>query len=146
MLDQRLSTVLQHKWIDKLFGFDFTVEYKACRFNIVADALSRCSPPNAMFHTLSSPTFQLYDELRLECAATPECQRIRGQIKEGVLTAPWHLVDGLLLYGRQMFVLGSSALLPTILDSVHSIQHGGIHKTLQQARTDFKINKDRQLV
>ena len=29
MLDQRLSTVPQHQWISKLFGFDFTMEYRA---------------------------------------------------------------------------------------------------------------------
>ncbi|KAK1649459.1 hypothetical protein QYE76_067264 [Lolium multiflorum] len=40
-LDQRLSTVPQHQWISKLFGFDFTVEYRPGRLNTVADALSR---------------------------------------------------------------------------------------------------------
>ena len=40
LLDQRLSTVPQHQWISKLFGFDFTVEYHSCRLNTVADALS----------------------------------------------------------------------------------------------------------
>jgi hypothetical protein len=30
------------------------------------------------------------------------------------------------LYGRQVFVPGSSALLPTILDTIHSAGHGGI--------------------
>jgi len=41
LLDQRLSTVPQHQWISKLFGFDFEVEYRPCRLNTVADALSR---------------------------------------------------------------------------------------------------------
>jgi hypothetical protein len=41
LLDQRLSTVPQHQWINKLFGFDFSVEYRPGRLNIVADALSR---------------------------------------------------------------------------------------------------------
>jgi hypothetical protein len=41
MIDQRLSTVPRHQWINKLFGFDFTMEYRAGRFNTVADALSR---------------------------------------------------------------------------------------------------------
>jgi len=41
LLDQRLSTVPQHQWISKLFGFDFSVEYRPGRLNIVADALSR---------------------------------------------------------------------------------------------------------
>jgi len=28
LLDQRLSTVPQHQWLSKLFGFDFAVEYR----------------------------------------------------------------------------------------------------------------------
>jgi hypothetical protein len=47
MLDQRLSTIPQHSWVDKLFGYDFRVEYRAGRLNVVADALSRrhCDNP-----------------------------------------------------------------------------------------------------
>jgi len=41
LLDQRLSTVPQHQWLSKLFGFDFLVEYRPSRLNTVADALSR---------------------------------------------------------------------------------------------------------
>ena len=40
LLDQRLATIPQHHWVGKLLGFDFTVEYKPGRQNIVADALS----------------------------------------------------------------------------------------------------------
>jgi hypothetical protein len=48
LLDQRLSTVPQHQWISKLFGFDFTVEYRPGRLNTVADATRsthRTTPP-----------------------------------------------------------------------------------------------------
>jgi hypothetical protein len=41
LLDQRLPTVSQHQWVSKLFGYDFTMEYRASRLNTVADALSR---------------------------------------------------------------------------------------------------------
>lgn len=58
MLDQWLSTVPQHHWISKLFGFDFTVEYRAGRFNTIADALSCRSPPNATLNTLSNRNVQ----------------------------------------------------------------------------------------
>ena len=44
MLDQRLSTVPQHQWVSKLFGFDFSVEYRPGKLNTVADALS-CKGP-----------------------------------------------------------------------------------------------------
>jgi hypothetical protein len=41
LLDQHLSTIPQHRWISKLMGFDFVVEYKSGSMNTVANALSR---------------------------------------------------------------------------------------------------------
>ena len=66
MLDECLSTVPQHQWISKLFGYDFMVEYRLGRLNTVVDTLSRCDPDEASLATLSAPTFRLYDELRVE--------------------------------------------------------------------------------
>ena len=48
LLDQRLSTVQQHQWISKLFGFDFAVEYRPGRLNTVADVLSRRDAKDAV--------------------------------------------------------------------------------------------------
>jgi hypothetical protein len=42
-LDQRLATIPQHQWLSKLLGFDFSVQYKSGRTNVVVDALSRCN-------------------------------------------------------------------------------------------------------
>lgn len=39
-LDQRLSTMPQHRWISNLMGFDFSVKYKVGNTNTVVDALS----------------------------------------------------------------------------------------------------------
>jgi len=41
LLDQRLSTIPQHTWVSKLFGYDFSMEFKPGRQNAAADALSR---------------------------------------------------------------------------------------------------------
>jgi hypothetical protein len=40
ILDQRLTTIPQHTWVSKLFGYDFSVEYRQGKLNVVADALS----------------------------------------------------------------------------------------------------------
>jgi hypothetical protein len=41
LLEQKVGTPFQQKWITKLIGYDFTVEYKKGVDNRVADALSR---------------------------------------------------------------------------------------------------------
>jgi len=41
LLKQRIGTPAQQKWVFKLLGYDFTVEYKRGRENKAADALSR---------------------------------------------------------------------------------------------------------
>ena len=41
LLDQRVGTRAQQRWITKLLGYNFLVEYKKGKENVVADALSR---------------------------------------------------------------------------------------------------------
>jgi hypothetical protein len=41
ILEQRVGTPMQQKWISKLLGYNFVVEYKQGKENKVADALSR---------------------------------------------------------------------------------------------------------
>ena len=41
LLHQRIGTPLQQKWLSKLMGYAFVVEYKKGSENVVADALSR---------------------------------------------------------------------------------------------------------
>jgi hypothetical protein len=38
ILNQRLTTIPQHHWVNKLLGFDFVVEYKPRALNVAADA------------------------------------------------------------------------------------------------------------
>nr|GEZ07645.1 retrovirus-related Pol polyprotein from transposon 17.6 [Tanacetum cinerariifolium] len=41
VMDQRITTLFQSKWLPKLLGFDYEIEYKKGKDNVVADALSR---------------------------------------------------------------------------------------------------------
>jgi len=111
LLDQRLSTVPQHQWISKLFGFDFTVEYRPGRLNTVADALSRRdteqeapSQDGAAVCALSGPSFAFLDDVRRATREAADAQRLLQQLADGALAAPWRLDSGLLLHGSRIFV------------------------------------------
>ncbi|XP_027171840.1 uncharacterized protein LOC113771462 [Coffea eugenioides] len=41
LLDQKINTSLQQKWLVKLMGMDYEIQYKKGKENVVADALSR---------------------------------------------------------------------------------------------------------
>jgi hypothetical protein len=65
LLDQKLATVPQHQWASKLLGFDFQMEYKPGRANVVADALSRRDlEGESSLAALSAPEFVLFDDIR----------------------------------------------------------------------------------
>jgi hypothetical protein len=98
ILDQHLATSPQHHWVSKLLGFDFIVEYKPGRTNVVADALSRRDMPEVEFQAISSLSFDLLEEFKLAAAKDEELQHLCHQIEVGHLTAPWQLVDGFVLY------------------------------------------------
>lgn len=59
LLDQRLTTIPQHNWVSKLFGYDLTVEYRPGKQNVAADALSRRDEESVFAMALSAPSFEL---------------------------------------------------------------------------------------
>jgi hypothetical protein len=78
-------------------GFDFTIEYKPGHTNIVADALSRRDTPDAQLHALSSPSFELLEDIKLAAEQDAELEDLRTQITAGALGEPWSVVDGIVL-------------------------------------------------
>jgi hypothetical protein len=104
LLDQRLSTVPQHQWLSKLFGFDFTVEYRPERLNSAADALSRRDEETTALWALSGPSFDLYTDIRRATAADPVTRDLLQQLQAASLGAPWAADDGFLLYGKHIYV------------------------------------------
>jgi hypothetical protein len=95
----------------------------------VADALSRCDSEATVEDTsmaalaISGPTFSLLDDIRRALAAAPHGQHLLQQLRDGVLAAPWGLVDGLLLHGTHIFVPNYDDLRHQVLTRAHSAGH-----------------------
>jgi hypothetical protein len=146
LLDQRLSTVSQHQWLSKLFGFDFTVEYRPGRLNSAADALSRRDEENAALCTLSGPSFDLYADICRATAADSVTRDLLQQLEAASLGAPWAADDGFLLHGKRIYVPAIDDLRHQVVTLAHSAGHEGVQITLVRLRADFYIPGDRQLV
>jgi hypothetical protein len=75
LLDQRLSTIPQHTWVSKLFGYDFQVVFQPGKHNMAADALSRREEETATMHEISAisvTSFQLFEAFKEEAQHLPE--------------------------------------------------------------------------
>jgi len=106
LLDQRLSTIPQHTWVSKLFGYDFTVEFKPSKQNAAADALSRCDEDkdDIAVRALSMPELELFADLRRELSTIQDAVAKRQEIERGEAGSAWSLVDGFIIHSGRIFV------------------------------------------
>jgi hypothetical protein len=146
MLNQRLSTIPQHQWISKLFGFDFDVEYRPGRLNTVADALSRRDSEEHLLVVTSTSTFQLYDDILSAISSCPELSALRNNIIAGFKDPSWCVQDGLIFRSGKIHIPPQSELLQQVIQLAHTGGHEGIQKTLHRLRAHFHIDHDRRLV
>lgn len=66
LLEQKIGTPTQQKWIFKLLGYEFSIEFKSGNSNRVADTLSRCvyEVDDAMLAVISFQTPLWLQELK----------------------------------------------------------------------------------
>ncbi|KAL5709780.1 hypothetical protein ACHQM5_020426 [Ranunculus cassubicifolius] len=64
LLEQRLTILLQQKWLTKQLAFDYTIEYKKGALNVPADCISRMYEDSPTCHALSvlQPAWVFYLE------------------------------------------------------------------------------------
>jgi hypothetical protein len=137
LLDQRLSTIPQHAWVSKLFGYDFSVEYLLGKANTVVDALSWHDEDSAMALALSSPTFALFDDLRREMTKLEYDICLLEMIHKGEVADKWYVVNVLAIYFGRIYVPTTSSLWPAILATAHRAGNEGIQKTLHRLHASF---------
>jgi len=100
LLNQSLHTQEQHKWLHKLLGYDFEIQYKPGDKNIPADALSR-----SFLAAWSTSRLDWLDQLKMEIQQDAQLQSIWQQCSENnQLSGPYHCKNDLLLWKNRIVI------------------------------------------
>ncbi|RVW13442.1 Transposon Tf2-2 polyprotein [Vitis vinifera] len=143
LLEQKMGTPLQQKWITKLLGYEFVVEYKQGKENKVADALSRKmeDQKEGKLYAITAPANTWLEQLRTSYAIDPKLQQIIKNLEQGSLASQnYKQRDRLLFYKGRLYIPASKELREQILYLLHSSPQGGhssFHKTLHRAKSEF---------
>nr|XP_027108798.1 uncharacterized protein LOC113728610 [Coffea arabica] len=133
LLDQKLTTALQHKWFTKLLGLDYEIQYKKGVENKVADALSRLyekgqphitTTGSCLALTTVKPNWIL--ELQGSYLSDDHCKDIISQLLLDPSSHPgyeWN--SDLLKYNGRIYVGSTNGLRARIIQALHSSAIGG---------------------
>ncbi|XP_024030695.1 uncharacterized protein LOC112094326 [Morus notabilis] len=140
LLEQRLVGEEHQKWLCKLLGYDFEIQYKLGSENRVADALSRRSSGLELMHLTTSA---LYDgaEIRQQLLGDLKLAGIRKELLGNPLGVKgFSLCNDMLLCKGRVVLTRLSLLLSVLLNEFHGSKvggHSGILKTFKRLSSEF---------
>lgn len=125
MMNQRLVEGIQHKLLLKLMEYDYSIEYKAGKENLVADALSRLSQvENCQSMTVVVPEWVL--DIQKSYEGDVHAHKILSMI--GTDSDPegrYSLGAGLLRYDGRIYVGEETEIRTELIRTYHSSAFGG---------------------
>lgn len=126
LTQQREVNAEYQKWVTKLLGFDFEIQYRAGASNKAADALSRKFVGDTVLNSLVSTPVVAWDVLDNEIAADPVLQKLKRELlTTGSEYAGYTLTDGKLLYKGRFVIPKGSTLKQVLLQEYHDGVMGG---------------------
>lgn len=143
LLEQKVGTPLQQRWVSKLLGFDFVVEYKRGTSNIAADTLSR-------LHAMTTLVPTWYSKLRDAYQCDSSLQTLVQQYKDGKLDSlHYSLKDNMLFFKNRLVLSSASPERHEITEAFHQGSqggHSGAYNTWARLARDFYWPEQRQFV
>ena len=109
LFDQKVGTVTQQRWMSKLLGYDFVIEYRKGKENKVADALSRVFeesvvPVATTCSLISFPSPTWLEELKLSYDSDPGTTKLLHKFQlGGDVPKGYMLKQGLILKKGKSF-------------------------------------------
>jgi len=82
-----IQTPEQQVYLSKLLGYDFKIQFKSGKSNVVADALSRVDTPSQCL-TLTMPHFLFLEDLKKSLHTLPEFTTLHHNISTDLTIHP----------------------------------------------------------
>ena len=141
LLEQRLVSDTHQRWLTKLLGFDFEIQYRTGAGNKAADALSRKGAESEVQLTaLSVPMLCDREGILREIAEDEGLTQIRSRLLQGESGLEGYSLDRTRLLFRGRLVLPrTSTYIPRLLQEFHASAiggHSGALKTYQRLATE----------
>ena len=130
-MDQKLNTAIQHKWMTKLLGLDYEIQYKKGAENQVADVLSRRHEAASKMEVRSclaiiSVKPGWIEELQKSYEGDLYCQNIMSQlILDPNSHADYTRLDGILKYQGKIYVGSANSIRSQLIQTLHDSAIGG---------------------
>lgn len=126
LLDQKSINPVQQKWLTKLLGFTFEIQYTKGCDNKVADALSRCEPVAEECAAISV-VIPLWVQQILESYKDDAqiIQILGAKATDPTAFGKYILQAGLLKYKNRMVVGSDAKLRQTLIAEMHNTAYGG---------------------
>lgn len=142
LLDQKISTTMQQKWLTQLLGYDYEIMFKAGQDNKVADALSRYGVrQEGNLLALSVVQTDWLNSLKLGWQTDPILKAIIEELSnDPTSNEGYNLSQGVLSYKGRLVVSSDAQLRALIMQEIHATPlggHSGTEKTYRRAKRFF---------
>lgn len=140
-LEQQITTLQQQKWLVKLLGYNYSVEYRPGTQNSAPDALSR-QQELLILMGFSMPIFDCIPQLQQSYTQDPQVQKVWNFLVQAPNTSikGFSLINDVLHYKQRIFVPLASQWRPKLLEEFHaSFQkgHSGFLQTYKRLSRNF---------
>ena len=143
LMSQIIQTLEQQRFLARLLGYDYTIQYRAEKSNAAADALSRRTeaPSSQFLLLLTIPNSLFLQELKQELLSNPSFLDLRRRIQDD--PSHYHdysLRDEFILQKGRIWLPRDLQAISTILNEFHNTPTGGhigIAKTLAHVGEHF---------
>lgn len=107
LLEQRITTPSQQKWLIKLLGFDYFIEYKKGKYNVISDALSRRDDA-VQFNSISGVHSQLLEAVKQSWSQDPPLLKLLNIIQSSGVHKPYYKYHADILSRKGKLMVGAN--------------------------------------